>query len=182
MNVATHDVCPGCTGMMAGLARQACGTGVANLDLVSMCPAVLDLVPSRFGVAPVRGVDTGFRHWGGRWCRRGWDTGGEHSCNGELDVSDAFGERCVGGHQVLNGGVLLNGYVCQIFERRSHLLCLFKFGGLICAKPCIAGSHVIDVAHFGEGSSPMGLPVGPSVVDRREKFPLAPGQCHVAAC
>ncbi len=64
VKVATHDVCLGCAGLMAGLARQACGTGVANLDLVSVCLAVPDLVPSRFGVAPVRGVDTSFHQWG----------------------------------------------------------------------------------------------------------------------
>ncbi len=60
-------------GLMAGPAQRACGTGVANLDLVSMCPAVPDLAPtSRFGVAPVRGADTGFCHWGGsHWCGRG---------------------------------------------------------------------------------------------------------------
>jgi hypothetical protein len=38
---------------MAGLARCACGAGVANLDLVPVHPAVPDLVPCRFGVAPV---------------------------------------------------------------------------------------------------------------------------------
>jgi hypothetical protein len=90
---------------------------MANLDLVSVCPAVPNLVPSRFGVAPVRGADTGFHHWGGsHWCGRGWDAGGAHLCNGELDVGDGFGEHCVGGHQVLDVGILLNGCVCQIVE------------------------------------------------------------------
>ncbi len=55
-------------------------------------------------------------------------------CKGELDVGNGFGERCVGGHQVLNGIVFLNCCVCQIIERRSHLLRLFEFGGLICTK------------------------------------------------
>ncbi len=94
-----------------------------------------------------------------------------------MDVGDGFGERHVGGHQVLDGGTLLNGSICQIVERRSHLL----FGGLIRAKRCVAGSHAINVAHFGKGSSPMGLLVGPSVVNRRVTFPLVPGQRHVAA-
>ncbi len=98
---------------MAGLARQACGTGVANLDLLSVHPAVTDLIPSRFGVVPVRGVDTSFRQWGGsRWCGRGWDASGNHSCNQELDVGDGFGEHCIGGHQVFDGGVLLNCCIC----------------------------------------------------------------------
>jgi hypothetical protein len=52
VSVATHDVCPGCTGLMAGLVKHACGAGVANLDLVTMRPAVPDLFPSRFGVVP----------------------------------------------------------------------------------------------------------------------------------
>ncbi len=60
--VASHDVHPGCTGLMAGLVRQAYEAVVANLDLVSVCPAVPNLVPSRFGVAPVGGADSGFRH------------------------------------------------------------------------------------------------------------------------
>ncbi len=90
---------------------------MANLDLVAMRPAVPDLVPSRFGVAPVRGADTGF-HQGGRssWCGQGWDTGRAHLCDGELDVGDGFGECGIGGDQVFDCGVLLNGGVCQIVE------------------------------------------------------------------
>jgi hypothetical protein len=133
VSVATHDVCPGCAGLMAGLGQRACGTSVANLDLVSMCPAVPNLVPSRFGVAPVRGADTGFHHWGGsHWCRRGWSS--THSCDGELDVNNGFGEHSVSGHQVLDGGIFLIVCIQHIFDRRSHLLCLFEFGSLICAK------------------------------------------------
>ncbi len=183
MSAATHDVCLGCAGLMAGPAQRACGAGVANLDLVTVHPAVLDLVPRRLCVAPVRGADTGIRQ-GGRSsrCGRGWDAGSAHSCNGELDVSDGFGECCVGGDQVFDGGILLNSCVCQIVERRSHLLCLVKFGGLICTKHCVAGSHAIDIVHFGIGGGPMGLPVGPSVVNNWSTFPLAPGQGHVAAC
>jgi hypothetical protein len=41
---ATHDVCPGRTGSMVGLARQAGGAVVANLDLVAVCPAVSNFV------------------------------------------------------------------------------------------------------------------------------------------
>ncbi len=182
VGVANHDVCPGCAGLMAGLARHACGTGVANLDLVAVRLAVTNLFPSRFGVAPVRGADTGFRHWGRScWCGRGWDTGSTHLCDGELDVGNGFGEHCIGGHQVLDGGILLNGCIHQIVERRSCLLCLFEFGG-ISAKCCVTGSHANDVAHFCKGSGPMGLPVGPSVVGRQAMFPLTPGQCHVEAC
>ena len=104
---------------------------MSNLDLVTVCPAVPDLVPSWFCVAPVGGANTGFRQWGGScWCRRDWDSGGAHSCNRELDVGDGFGKHCVGGHQVLDGDVLLNCCVCQIIEIRSHLLHLFQFGGL----------------------------------------------------
>jgi hypothetical protein len=40
VGVATHDVRPGCAGLMGGLAQRACGAGVANFDLVTMCPAV----------------------------------------------------------------------------------------------------------------------------------------------
>jgi hypothetical protein len=50
VSAATHDVCPGCTGLMASPVQRACGAGVANLDLVTMRPAVPNLVPSRFGV------------------------------------------------------------------------------------------------------------------------------------
>jgi hypothetical protein len=182
VSVATHDVSPGHAGLIAGLAQQACGAVVSNLDLVSVCPAVPDLVPSRFIVASVGGVDMGFCHWGGScWCGRGWDSGDAHSCNGELDVGDGIGERWIGGRKVLDGGVLLNCCVCQIIERRTHLLCLFKFGGLVHAKCCVSGSHSIDVMYFGKGGGPMGLPVGPSVVGKRAMLPLAPGQCHVAA-
>jgi hypothetical protein len=156
---------------------------VVNLNLVAMCPAVPNLVPSRFGVVPVRGVDTGFRQ-GGRssWCGRGWDAGRAHLCNGELDVRDCFGECGVGGDWFFDDGVFLNGRVHQIVEGRWHLLCLFEFGSLICTKRCLAGSHTIDIAHLSKGGSPVGLPVGPSVVKDRAMFPIAPGQCHVAAC
>ncbi len=167
---------------MASLAQCACGAGVANLNLVAMCQAVPDLVLSRFSVALVRGAETGFCHWGRRrWCRRGWDNGGAHSCDGKLDVGNGFGERCVGGHRVLNGGILLNDCVYKIVKRRSHLLFLIKFGGLISAKRCVSSSHAIDDAHFGKGGGPMGLPVGPSVVERQATFLLAPVQHHVAA-
>ncbi len=75
---------------------------MANLDVVTVCPAVPDLVPSRFGVAPVRGADTGLRQWDrSSWCGRGWDAGRAHLCDGELDVGDGFGECGVGGNQVL---------------------------------------------------------------------------------
>jgi hypothetical protein len=83
VSIATHDVCLGCTVLMARLARCACGAGVTNLNLVPMRPAVPDLVPCRFGVAPVRRVDTGFHQWGGScWRSRGWDAGSAHSCDG----------------------------------------------------------------------------------------------------
>ncbi len=103
-------------------------------------------------------------------------------CNGELDVGNGFVKLSVGDHQVLDGGIFLNGCVFQIVERRSHLQCLFEFGGLICTKRCVSSSHAIDVTHFCKGGSPMGIPVGPSVVKRQATFPLVPGQCHVAAC
>jgi hypothetical protein len=87
VSASTHGVCPGCTGLMAGPAQRACGTGVANLDLVTVHPAVPDLVPSRFGVAPVRGADTGICQGGWSSRRgRGWDAGHAHSCNEELNV------------------------------------------------------------------------------------------------
>jgi hypothetical protein len=95
VSAATHDVCPGCTGLMAGPAQCACGTGVAILDLVILHPAVAALVPIRIGVAPVRGADTCVHQGGGSsQCRRGWDTGRAHLCDGELDVGNGFGE-CV---------------------------------------------------------------------------------------
>jgi hypothetical protein len=153
---------------------------LANLDLVTVCPAVPDLIPSWFHVTPVGGSNTGLCQWGG-WCRRGWDSGGTHSCNGELDVGDGCGEYCVGGYWVLDGGgILLNFHVCQIIKGRSHLLCLFKFGGLVCTKHCVPCHHLIDVAHFGKDDSPMGLPVGPCVVRKQATFSLVPSQHHVA--
>jgi hypothetical protein len=125
----------GRVGLMADLARRASGAVMANLDLVAMCPAVPDLVPSWFGVSLVGGANTCL-HQGGRscWCVRGRYFGGTHLCNGELDVGDGFGEHCIGGHQVLDSGVLPNCCVCQIVKGRSHLLRLFKFGGLVCTK------------------------------------------------
>jgi hypothetical protein len=106
---------------------------------------------------------------------------GANLCDGELDVGNGFGECCIGGHQVLDGGILLNGCIHPIVKRRSHLLCLVEFGGLICTTHNDVGSHAIDVAHFGKGRGSMGLPVGPSVVNRWATFPLTPGQRHVAA-
>ncbi len=102
-------------------------------------------------------------------------------CDGELDVGNCFGECGVGDDQIFDGGIFLNGCVCQIVEGRCHLLCLFEVGSLISTKRCLAGSHAIDVAHLGKGGSPVGLPVGPSVVNDRAMFPLVPGQYHVAA-
>ncbi len=156
---------------------------MANLDLVAVCQAVPDLVPSRFGVALVRGADMGF-YQGGRssWCRRGWDSGWAHSCDGELDVGNCFGECGIGGDQIFDGSVLLIGRVHQIVKERCHLLCLFEFSGLICTKRCLAGSHATDIAHLGIGGGLVGLPVGPSVVKDRAMFPLVPGQPHVATC
>ncbi len=98
-----------------------------------------------------------------------------------MDIGNGLGERCIGGHQVLDGGVLLNCHVCWIVNGRSHLLCLFEFGSLVCSKCCVPGRHLIDIGHFGKGSNPMGLPVGPCVVRKRAMFPLGPGQHHVAA-
>ncbi len=113
---------------------------------------------------------------------RGWYSSNTHLCDGELDVHNGLGEPCIGGHQVLDGGVLLNCCICQIVECRSHLLHLFEFGSLVCAKYCGPSHHPIDVAHFSKDSGPMGLPVGPCVVGKQVTFPLAPGQCRVAAC
>ncbi len=154
---------------------------MANFDLVAVCPAVPGLVPSRFGVAPVRGADTGFCQGdGSSWCGRGWDPGRAHLCNEELGVGNGFGECGIGGDQVFDGGVLLNGRICQIVEGRCHLLCLYKFDSLIRTKHCLISSHAIDTVHLGKGSGPVGLPVGPSVVNDRATFPLGPGQRHVA--
>jgi hypothetical protein len=155
---------------------------VANLNLVAVHPAVPNLVPCRFGVAPVRGVDTGFRQWGrsSRY-KIGWAAGCAHLCNGKLDFGNGFGECGISGNQVFDGGVLLNGRICQIFEGRCNLLCLFEFGGLICTKCCLSGSHAIDIAHLGKGGGLVGLPVEPIVVKDRATFSLVPGQHHVAA-
>jgi hypothetical protein len=98
-----------------------------------------------------------------------------------LDVGNGFGECGVGDNQVFNGGIILNGCICQTVKGLSHLLCLFEFGGLICTKRCLASSHIVDIAHLGKGCGPMGLLVGPSEVNDRVTFPLAPGQHHVAA-
>jgi hypothetical protein len=121
VSAATHDVFPGSSKLMASPAQRACGAGVANLDLIIMRPAVPDFVPSRFGVASVRGADTGIRQGGGiSQCRRGWDAGCAHVCNGELNVGGGFGECGIGGDQVFDGRILLNGPVCQIVKGRSH--------------------------------------------------------------
>jgi hypothetical protein len=130
---------------------------MANLDLVALRSALFNLVP-RFGVAPVRGADTGIHQGGGSyWYRRGWDAGRAHLCNGELDVGDGFGECGVGDDQVFDGGIIFSGRICQIVKGRHHLLCLFEFGGLICTKCCIPGSHAIDIPHLGKGGSPISI-------------------------
>jgi hypothetical protein len=54
-----------CAWLMAGLAQHACGAGVANLDLVTMRPAIPDLFPSRFDTALAKGADMGFCQGGG---------------------------------------------------------------------------------------------------------------------
>ncbi len=156
---ATHDVYRGHAELMASLARRAGGAGMANLDLVAVSPAVSNFVPSWFGVTPVGGVNTCFCQWGRRsWCVRGWDSNGAGSCDGEPDVGDGFGEHCVSGHQVLDGGVLLNCHICQIVKGRSHLLRLFKFGGLVCAKCCVrilakgADQRVFQLGYVWSGS------------------------------
>jgi hypothetical protein len=151
---------------------------MANLDLVAVRPAVSNLVPSRFGVVPVRGADTGVHQGGGScWYGRGWEAGHADLCDGELDVGDGFGECGIGGDQVFDGGIILYSRICQIVKGIHHLLCLFEFGGLICTKHYIAGSHAIDITHLGKGGSPMGLPVGPSVVNDRNVMLL-----HARAC
>ncbi len=115
VSAATHDVCSGCAGLMTSPAGRAYGAGVANLDIVTMHLAVPNIIPSRFGVAPVRGVNMGVRQGGGSSrCKRGWDTGCAHLCDGELDVGNGFGECGIGGDQVFDGGILLTGWVCQI--------------------------------------------------------------------
>ncbi len=65
VRVATHDVCPGRAGLMAGLARQAGGAVVVNLDLVAVYQAVPNFVPCWFDVTPVGVANTGLRQWGG---------------------------------------------------------------------------------------------------------------------
>ncbi len=42
-------------------------------------------------------------------------------------------------------------------------------------------SNAINIAHLSKGGGPIGLPVGPSVVNDKASFPLTPGQRHVAA-
>jgi hypothetical protein len=124
----------------------------------------------------------GVRQGDGRcWYGRGWNAVPAHSCDGKLDVGNGFGECGVGGNQVFDSGIFLNGCICQIVEERCNLLCLFEFSSLIRTKRCITGSHVDNIPHLGKGSSLIGLPIGPSVVNDRATFPLVPGQCHVAA-
>ncbi len=66
---------------------------MANLNLVAVRPAVSNLVPRRFGVAPVRRTDAGFRQWGeSSRCGRCWAADRAHLCDGELDVGDGFDE------------------------------------------------------------------------------------------
>ncbi len=106
-------------------------------------------------------------------------------CDGELDVNNDFGECGAGSNQGFGGGILLNGRVCQIVKGRSHLLCLVEFGSLICTKPCVAGSHAIDIAHLGNGGGPMSLPVGPNVVNNAQRFHLRQTNVmlpHARAC
>jgi hypothetical protein len=123
VSAATHDDRPGCTRLMAVPVQRACGAGVANLNLVTVHPAVPDLFPSRFGVAPVRGVDTGVRQGGkSSWCRRGWDAGRAHLCNGELDVGNGFGECGIGGDQVFDGDILLNVAFARL-SREEAICC-----------------------------------------------------------
>ncbi len=99
-------------------------------------------------VAPVKGVDTSVRQGGG-------SSGHAHSCDGELDVGNGFGECGIDCNQVIDGGILLNDRVRQSIKGRSHQLCLVEFSGLICTKNCVAGILAIDIAHLGKGGGPM---------------------------
>jgi hypothetical protein len=114
---ASHYVPKGCTRLVSCLVQRAGGAAVANFDLVSVCPAVANFVPHWFGVTLLRGPITGLRHWGGRCCCvRGRYSGGKHSCIRELDVSNGLSERCIGGHQVVDGGVLPDCCICKIVK------------------------------------------------------------------
>ena len=42
--------------------------------------------------------------------------------------------------------------------------------------------HAVDVTHFGKRRSPVGLPIGPSVVSHRSATPFSPRQGHVPSC
>ncbi len=61
-------------------------------------------------------------------CRR---SGGHHRGECASDVLDVPGEGCVGRDEIVNGGVLLDGRVGEIVERRGHLLRLFHLCSLI---------------------------------------------------
>ena len=64
-------------------------------------------------------------------CRR---LGGHHHCECASDVLDVPGEGGVGLYEVVDGGVLLDGRVGKVVERRGHLLHLLDLCSLVGAK------------------------------------------------
>ena len=61
-------------------------------------------------------------------CRR---SGGHHRGECASDVLDVPGEGSVGCYEVVDGGVLLDGRIGEVVERRGHLLRLLDLCGLV---------------------------------------------------
>ncbi len=68
----------------------------------------------------------------------------------------------------------MNGSICQVVEQCDHSGGLFVVGDGLIGKGTVAGGHLVDVVGFGEGRSPVCLPVVPRLIDGWATAPFAP--------
>ncbi len=96
-----------------------------------------------------------------------------------IGVSQGFCETFFGSNEFIDGVVFLDSGVGKVVERYDHLGFLVAGGGLVCER-AIAGGHAVDAAQFGEGCSPVRLPVVPGLVDDGTTLPFLPCKFHSA--
>ncbi len=74
----------------------------------------------------------------------------------------------------------MNGSICQVVEQCDHSGGLFVVGDGLIGKGAVTGFHLVDVTGFGEGNSPVHLPVVPRLTDGWVMVPFAPHEFHAA--
>ena len=99
---------------------------------------------------------------------------------GRVGVREGLGKAFVGRDQFVHCVVLLYGGVREVVEGRGHSFGLFCLGCCLVGEGAVACCHAHDVARFCKGSSPMRLPIVPSVVNNWTTCPLAPREFHSA--